>query len=224
MKKIFILVFMILILSSCNDNEKTLTCGVGVLEDGKCKVVETMDVSFKCRDGYTYNEETSMCENTITIDAKKVSYCPDGYFIGSDNWCFSDKEYDKVDTIICESDNIEEDDQFSSTYVTDDNRCVEKLCTKVSEDGKSCEEFKETELKVEVKNGCPSGTKNDNGVCRKKYWMTKEYSCELGEKDGKKCIIEDSIKMDSYCEDEDYELSEDGNICEKVTYYEPIVE
>lgn len=222
MKRILILICCIFLLTGCGSEKQTeLFCDKGELENNKCKIVETMDVSLNCREGYVFNEETSKCENTITIAAKKVSNCPNGYFIGSDNWCLSEKEYAKEVKLNCESKNISDDDQFSTTYVTDDNVCVEKLCTKVSEDGESCEEFKETELKAKVEESCPSGTKNDDGVCRKKYWMSKEYSCELGEKVGNKCVINDSIDMDSYCEDEEYKLNDDKNLCEKITYVEP---
>ena len=224
MKKFLVLLIMMFLLTSCDSKEQTLTCTIGELDGDKCVVVETMDVATKCREGYTFNEETSLCENTITIDAKKISHCPDGYFIGSDNWCFSEKEYEMEEKLNCESKNIEEDDQFSTTYVTEDNKCIEKLCVKVSEDGESCEEFKETELKAKVEKSCPTGTKNDDGVCRKKYWMIREYSCELGEMDGKQCIISDAIEMDNYCEEEGYKLTEDGTSCEKVTYYEAIYE
>lgn len=221
MKKVFILFIMTLFLVSCKKEEKELSCTIGELEDGKCKVVETMDVSKKCREGYSFNEENGKCENTITIAAKKVSTCPDGYFIGSDNWCFSEKEYPKEIKLNCESSNIAEDDKFSTTYEKD-NKCIEKICTKVSEDGEKCEAYKETELKAKVEESCPSGMKNDDGVCRKKYWMNKKYSCDLGEKVGNNCIINDSIDMDLYCENDEYKLNDEKNICEKTTYYEAV--
>lgn len=224
MKRIIILICFAFLLTSCGKVEKQteLVCENGILEDEKCKIVETMDIVKECREGYKFNEKTKKCENTITIAAKKVSDCPNGYFIGSDNWCLSEKEYEKEVKVNCESKNIKADDKFSSTYVTEDNKCMEKLCVKVSEDGKSCVEFKETELKVKTESKCPDGTKNDDGVCRKKYWMNKDYSCELGEKVGNNCVIKDSIDMDSYCENKEFELNKDGTICEKITYVDPI--
>lgn len=218
MKRLMMLIIFSFFLVGCS-NERELTCEKGILEQDKCKVVETMEVAQKCREGYEYNEKTKMCENTITIDAKKVSHCPDGYFIGGDNWCLSEKEYERVEKVNCESKNIKDDDQFSSTYVIEDNKCIEKLCIKVSEDNKTCEKFKETELEAKVEEVCPDGTKNDDGVCRKKYWMSKEYSCELGEIEGRQCVINDSIEMDKYCEEDGYKLTEDNEKCEKVTYY-----
>lgn len=223
MKKIIILICLGIMLTSCGEEEKELVCENGTLENGKCKIVEKMDVVKKCREGYKLNEKNGKCENTITIAAKKVSKCPKGYFIGSDNWCLSDKEYEKELKINCESKNIADDDKFSTTYVTSDNKCIEKLCVKVAEDGKSCIEFKESELKAVKEESCPEGTKNDKGICRKKYWMDKKFSCELGEKVGNNCVIKDSIDMDVYCENKDYKLTEDKSSCEKITYVNPVL-
>lgn len=224
MKRIIILSCLLILVTGCETQEKQmeLYCENGTLENDKCKIIETMDIDKKCREGYIFNKKNNKCENTITIAAKKVSKCPDGYFIGSDNWCFSEKEYEKELKINCESKNIKDDDQFSTTYVTKDNVCVEKMCVKVSEDGKKCEEFKETELKAKKEESCPEGTKNDDGVCRKKYWMGKQYSCELGEKKGNNCIINDSIDMEPYCKDSNFKLNEDKTLCERINYVDAL--
>ena len=219
MKKVIILVLFLFILTSCGkEKQYEYICEDGVLKDNKCMIVQTMDISKQCREGYTLNEETNKCENTITLDAKKVSECPNGYFIGSDNWCLSEKEYEKEIKVNCVSKNIKDDDKFSTTYVTEDGVCVEKLCVKVAEDGNSCLEFKESLLDAKKEESCPDGTRNDRGVCRKKYWMGKDYSCELGELVDKKCVISDIIEMDSYCEDNEYKLNEEKQVCEKFIY------
>ncbi len=219
MKRIIVLISFLFILTSCGkEKQYELVCDEGTLENDKCMIVQTKEVSKQCREGYTLNEENNKCENTITLDAKKVSECPNGYFIGSDNWCLSEKEYEKELKINCESKNIKDDDQFSTTYVTDAGVCVEKLCVKVAEDGSSCLEFKESILEAKKEESCPDGTKNDRGVCRKKYWMGKDYSCELGELVDKKCVISDIIEMDSYCEDSKYKLNEEKQVCEKIIY------
>lgn len=226
MKRI-IIILSILFLTGCgvsnsNNNQKyELYCEKGNLVNNKCEIIQTMDVEKKCREGYTFNEETSKCENTITIAAKKVSECPDGYFIGSDNWCLSEEEFPKETTVTCVSPNITPEDKFSTTYVTEGGVCVEKLCVKVAEDGASCLEFKESQLTINKKTACPSWTKEDDGVCRKKYWMNKEYSCELGEKQGNNCVIKDSIDKEPYCKEEGYKLNKDKTLCEKKTYNTP---
>ena len=117
MKRIILLFISILFITGCTKEEKQLVCEKGNLINGKCEIVESIDVSLKCREGYTLNEETKKCENTITIAAKQVSKCPDGYFIGSDLWCFSEKEYPKEVKLNCTSPNIKDDDLFSTTYV-----------------------------------------------------------------------------------------------------------
>ena len=221
MKRIILLFIFILFITGCNKEEKQLVCEKGNLINGKCEIVESIDVSLKCREGYTLNEETKKCENTITIAAKQVSKCPDGYFIGSDLWCFSEKEYPKEVKLNCTSPNIKDDDLFSTTYVKD-NVCYEKLCITISEDGTSCTEFKETVLDAKVEESCPDGTKNDDGICRKKYWMDRKYSCELGEMVGKECIIKDEIEQDAYCDNNEYKLNEEKNSCEKKVYETPI--
>ena len=223
MKKIIMLLVMIFFLTSCGSDDKKLVCKNGNLVADKCEIVDNMEVSLQCRDGYVLNEETNMCENTITIAAKQVSKCPDEYFIGSDLWCFSEKEYEKEVKLNCTSSNIKDDDLFSITYV-EDNVCYEKLCIAVSEDGSSCTEFKETVLEAKVEESCPDGMKNDHGVCRKKYWMDRKYSCELGEMVGKECVIKDEIEQDVFCENEEYKLNEDKTSCEKIVYENPIYE
>lgn len=221
MKKMIALIFCCFLITGCNEDEKELVCNKGTFKDGKCEIVETMEVQSNCREGYKLNEETGKCENTITIAAKQVSKCPTGYFIGSDLWCFSEKEYPKEVKLNCVSPNIKDDDLFSSTYIKDDV-CYEKLCVTISEDGTSCTEFKETVLDAKVEESCPEGTKNDDGVCRKKYWMDREYSCELGEMVDKECVIKDEIEQDVSCEDKTYKLNEDKTSCEKIIYETPI--
>ncbi len=222
MKKILLIVCLSFLLSGCGETKDVeYYCQKGNLVGDKCEDIETKSVSERCVEGYTFNEETSKCENTITIAAKKVSTCPEGYFIGSDNWCLSNEVYEKEEKLNCESKNIKEDDKFSTTYITEDMKCMEKLCTKVSEDGETCEEFKETELKVKKELSCPQGMRAKDDKCHKKYWMNKKYSCEIGEMKGTNCIINDSIDMEKYCEDEDYQLNEDKILCEKITYYQP---
>lgn len=221
MKKVLIIILLSFMLVGCNGKEKELSCVSGSLVDGRCQITETSEVLEKCREGYERDSETNKCVNTIVIAAKKVSECPNGYYIGSDNWCFSEKEYEKEVKLNCESPNIPEDDNLSSTYVKD-NVCYEKLCVTFSEDKTTCEEFKETVLMVKVEESCPSGTKSVEGVCRKKYWMNKEFSCELGEKEGNNCVIKDEIDADYYCED-GYKLNKEKNICEKIIYEEAVL-
>ena len=67
MKRIILLFISILFITGCNKEEKQLVCEKGNLINGKCEIVESIDVSLKCREGYTLNEETKKCENTITI-------------------------------------------------------------------------------------------------------------------------------------------------------------
>lgn len=221
MKKVLSLLIIMLMVTSCKEKEYELYCENGELENNKCVVITEMEVKEKCRDGYTFNEENGKCENTIKIAAKQVSKCPKGYYIGSDYWCFSETLYEKEVRFNCQSPNIVDDDLFSSTYVTGDNKCIEKLCVTVSEDGSTCEEFKETEIPAAVEKSCPSGMKTDGSFCRKKYWMDRSYSCELGNLVGKECVIFDVIDMDLYCEDDSYKINEDGSKCEKVSYENP---
>ena len=129
MKKIIILLFSLFILTGCQEKEIELVCEQGELKDNKCVVVETMNVVLKCREGYTFKEEIKKCFNSMTIAAKKVSECPDGFYIGSDNWCYSDIVYDKVTKLNCTSPNIVAGDTLSSVYEKD-GACYEKICTK----------------------------------------------------------------------------------------------
>lgn len=225
MKKLLSLIVCVLLLTGCNvsnsNKDVKLYCDEGNLVNGRCQIIETMQPIVKCRGGYTFNEKNGKCENSITIAAKKVSECPDGYYIGSDNWCLSDEVFPKEKLIVCSSPNIVEGDAFSSTYTTDAGACIEKLCVKVSEDGTSCLEFKETQLVAVTKLTCPSWTKEVDGECKKKYWMNKEYSCELGEMVGNNCVIKDSVDMEPHCEEKNYRLNKDKGVCEKIIYRNP---
>ncbi len=216
MKKVFLLVLLTLLLSGCG--KKTLECPTGTLVDGVCKVVEYSDVVFGCKDGFNFNEETKKCENIMVIDAKKVSKCPEGYEIWNNYWCYGPDEFEIVKKKECISKNISDDDKLSTTYEKD-NKCFEKICTKPSEDGKTCEEFKEKQIKYTTKDTCPE--KNmiiREGVCRKKAWYTSKYSCEIGELDGTKCTIKTEEEVNYSCVG-GYNLTDDKK-CEKVTYKE----
>lgn len=216
MKRLFIL-FFILFLTSCSSNN--LSCSKGELVDGKCKIVEEVDAKLTCRTGYTYEEEKDKCVNSLTIDAKKVSICPNGYEIGNDVWCYSEKVYDKETIKECVSDKIKDGDTLSSTYEKN-NACYEKICTKKSEDGKTCLEFSENKIDYKESTECPKGTSSIKGECRKKQWMTKKMSCEIGEMIDNKCIINDEIDREYVCDD-GYSLNNKTNKCEKITYVDP---
>lgn len=218
MKKIFIVVF-ILLLCGCEKNEPELFCEKGILENNKCKIVQTSEPAYQCEESYTEDKKSKKCVNTITIQAKQVSTCPNGYEIGNDYWCYSTERFEKETKKECISKNIKDDDKLSSTYVKED-KCYEKLCTKKSEDGKECLEFKETELEFKEEKVCPSDTYSIKGECRKKSWMNKDISCELGTLKDDKCIIEDVVDKKAVCE-EDYTLNND--VCEKVSYEAPIL-
>ncbi len=214
MKKILILI-LLLLLTGCEKNEE-LKCENGTLEGDKCRVVETVEAIKECDSGYTYDKKTGKCNNSITIAAKQVSTCPKGYKIGNDNWCFSEETFLMEAKRTCVSDNIKDDDKFSSVYEKD-AKCMEKICKKVSKDGKKCETFEEKQIPYKEEDVCPfDNMKKDDGICRKKRWMTKDFSCEIGELVEKKCIITDTLAPRLSC-DKDFSLTKDG-MCEKITF------
>lgn len=214
MKRILLLI-LLLLLCGCS---KELSCSEGVLEDGKCKIVEEVEAKLACKTGYTYDSAKDKCTNTLTIDAKQVSICPNGYEIGNDVWCYSEKVYDKETVKSCVSDKIKKDDKLSSTYEKD-NTCYEKICTEKSEDGKSCITFQENKIEYKEEVICPKGTISVKGECRKKQWMNKKLSCEIGEMVDKKCIITDEVDREYTCPS-DYKLNEKTKKCEKIRYVE----
>lgn len=219
MKRSLVLICCIFFLCSCDNKE--LKCDKGELIEGKCVVLVSEDALLACKEGYTFNEESKKCSNTLKIPAKTVSKCPNGFEIGNDNWCFSEEEYDMVTKSECVSKDIKEGDTFSTTYV-ENNKCFLKLCNKVSEDGKKCEEFKTSEIKFTTSQVCPKDNmKKVDGKCRKKYWMTKKISCEIGVLEGKQCIVEDTIDQEYTCK-KDYKFNQENKKCEKIFYYEPI--
>lgn len=171
MRKRVLFCFFFLFLCSCSSKE--LTCEEGTYEEGKCKIVEEIEPVSVCTTGYTYNEETKKCENTLTIDAKTISICPSGYEIGNDTWCYSEKVYEQVTTKSCVSSRIKEGDTLSSTYEKN-GECYEKICVSESEDGKTCQTFEENKISYTETTECPSGTSSIKGECRKKQWMTKK--------------------------------------------------
>ena len=216
MRKLLFILIMFLLTGCSSQNMK---CDEGVLEDGKCKIVEEIEAKLTCREGYTYDEEKDKCVNTLTIDAKKVSICPNGYEIGNDVWCYSEKVYEKENVKECVSDNIKEDDKLSSTYEKD-NACYEKICTEKSEDGKTCLTYQENKIDYKEDTVCPKGTISVDGQCRKKQWMTKKVSCEIGEMVDNKCVITDEIDREYICDD-GFSLNEKTKKCEKVKIVNP---
>lgn len=216
------MILLVLIVCGCSNNSTPeLSCENGVLDGDKCKIVETAQPILKCADGYVADEKNGKCTNTITIAAKQVSTCPTGYEIGNDNWCFSEERFPMIVKKTCESANIKEGDTFSSTFEKD-GKCFEKICVKISKDGKVCEEFKETEIAYKEENVCPyDNMRKEDDMCRKKKWMLKDISCEIGTLDGKNCIIEDVVEKEKECT-EGYSLNKD-NLCEKISYEVPIV-
>lgn len=212
-KRILFCLFLLLL---CSCSSKELSCEKGVLEEGKCKIVEEMDPELVCTTGYTLNEETKKCENTLTIDAKTISICPNGFEIGNDTWCYSEKVYEQVTTKACVSSRIEEGDTLSSTYEKN-GECYEKICVKSAEDGKTCQSFEEKKISYTETTECPSGTSSIKGECRKKQWMIKKVSCEMGEMVGKKCVIQDEKELEPVCAS-NYALDTENNKCILVTY------
>lgn len=208
---------MLFLLTGCSLNN--LKCEEGELDGDKCKIVEEVDATLVCKSGYTYDEEKDKCYNTLTIDAKKVSICPNGYEIGNDVWCYSEKVYDKETVKECISDKIKEDDTLSSTYEKD-NTCYEKICIEKSSDGKTCLSYQENKIAYQKDVVCPKGTISVDGECRKKQWMTKKVSCEIGEMVDNKCVIIDEIDREYTCED-GYSLNDKTKKCEKINYVEP---
>ena len=220
MKKI-ILLLSFLLLTSCG-GKKELSCLNGELESGVCKEVLVGEVVSECREGYKYNEETKLCENDIELPMKKVSKCPEGYFLGSDNWCLSNEEVPEVLKVTCDESELPNDDSFASVYVTEDNICLLKTCKKLSEDKKSCLEFDIKEVKNKKAMVCPKGTKRDKNVCRYKHWMDKTYSCEKGVKKDNKCLIHDAIPKDKMCKDKEYKYDKEKDQCILEKFYEPV--
>lgn len=45
------------------------SCEIGELKDSKCYIYDEVDATLSCPDGYTLNEETSICEKTYYTDA-----------------------------------------------------------------------------------------------------------------------------------------------------------
>ena len=218
-KIIYIVMFMLLI-SGCKKKQE-LICEQGSLVDEVCEVTEIVDASILCPAGYTFNQEKGKCVNSMTIAAKTVNKCAKGYVIGNEKWCISEKKYDLIITNTCESDNIKEGDTLSSTYVSEDGLCYEKICTEKSADGKECLKYEEKNIKFKTKRKCPqSGMSIWEGVCRKVSWMNITTSCEVGELVKDKCVIETLSDASISCE-EGYSLTEDYK-CSK-TYYEQAI-
>ncbi len=218
MKKRIIVLCMMLFLTSCGS--KTLVCDRGELTGEQCLVHETKEVMKVCQPGYEYNEERNLCINSITIDAKPKFICNKGYYAG-DGRCISTQVFAQTYEKHCVSKNIDEDDELSTTEVREDV-CYEKICTKEAEDG-SCAEFKENKIDFTINWGCPDGTKQIDGECRKTSYQGKKYSCELGTLNGKKCVIEQTSDATIKCED-GYTLNEKDNICERTIYEEAYLE
>jgi len=83
--KYLLLLLLLLVLCGCGKSnsqsgkKNVQYCENGTLENGKCKVANTIDpVSITCEDGdFNFNEETRKCENVISIPANRRIGCKD---------------------------------------------------------------------------------------------------------------------------------------------------
>lgn len=214
MKKRILLLVAILFLTSCGN--KNFVCDRGELSGEQCIVHEEKEVTKACQPGYEYNEESNLCENVLTIDAKPKFLCNKDYYAG-DSRCISKKIYAQTFERHCISDKIAEDDELSTTEEREDG-CYEKICVKEAEDG-TCAEFEENKIDYTVAWSCPSGTKKEktDGECHKISYQGVSYSCEIGELKGKKCIISKTAEVTIKC-DEGFTLNKEKNICERNIY------
>ena len=217
--RLLILIIICLILVGCK--EKEYTCIEGEYLDGICKIVELKEASITCPTGYEFDVEKGKCLSTMTIAAKTVNKCAKGYQMGNENWCISKEKYDIIETQVCESSKIKENDKLSTTYMTESNKCIEKICIKKSKDGKECLKYEENEIPIKTKKTCPEkGMSRWEGYCRKLSWLNITKSCEIGTLKGDKCIIENLVDASIIC-DEGFELL-DGYKCQKTTYVEAV--
>ena len=217
-RKIVLLFVLVLLVVGCKGKE--FTCEKGELVKDVCKVVEVVDADIKCPTNYEFNAEKGKCVNTMKIAAKTVNTCSKGYVIGNEKWCISEKKYDMIEKRSCVAKNIKEGDTLSSVYVAPNNLCMEKICVEKNEDGTECLNFQEKAIPYTIKKECPqSGMTKWEGYCRKISWLYVDTSCEIGELDGKNCIIE-NLTDASVSSKEGYKVTEDFK-CQKVTYVEP---
>lgn len=226
LKKLIIILFLVMLLVGCGekkedsvsgDTSKNLYCEEGTLKDGKCEVIVAVDAKLTCETGYSLKD--SACTKTETKSATSAKTCASGYTL-SGNQCVSDADTAKTKTQVCEwPKDYPQQPRKNSTdqAVVKNGKCILEICD-TREEG-VCMVGESPEIPFTTKESCPSGTKEINGKCKKTATPTTGYTCEVGELNGKDCIINDIKEPTGTCED-DYLYNATTKMCEKINLVE----
>lgn len=92
MKKIITLFICMLFVCGCGKREIEFYCEEGTLEGSRCKVIESVEPTYTCQEGFNFNNETKKCENVISVEASYDIVCDPGYFLENGK-CISEEDY-----------------------------------------------------------------------------------------------------------------------------------
>ena len=189
MKKKLILLILILFLCSCG-KEKIYYCINGELDGTECIITTLKDAEASCRKGYTkvgyvckerrdaianvkcdtgYHAESGTCVSDETVEFKKKYYCNEQLFSNIESVRLSGEE------------------------------CVYELCVAYMDNGACKTKVIANDQALETTDGCPSGSQEIYGVCRKVKQGKVTYTCDEGKLNGKYCILDNSTGVIYSC-------------------------
>lgn len=183
-----------------------------------CKYDTITDMVYTCPSNYTLNNN-NFCEKITKEYAKENKICEGGYKLVN-NKCISNEATPMIETPSCDAFSgyshdiplnngkitIHKENLISAEIDSKRQACNIKWC----KDPETIDwEIKEclgtisgTDYDKDlyhIKKSCPSNQTEINGVCHKTTNYKTEYTCDNGELNGKKCIIEDVIEATYTC-------------------------
>lgn len=108
MKKVICLLLLLFIITGCN-KEKVINvtieqyCESGTPDNGKCRVINSIEADVTCPEDFPINRESKYCERVVSIVAERFFTCDGGFTLNSGK-CISNETYPKDEAGKCTGD------------------------------------------------------------------------------------------------------------------------